>query len=401
LTAERPLRVLYFASQFALQSGATHAMMRLAQTVRENGNWTMIVAPVPMEQQRRLEENGVRVVAMDLRTPRGMRAIKANLLFLAVFIPHVLRVARIILRERIEIVHVTEIFDVVGIMAAWITGRRCLMHIRADLDPRLVSRGMLVAARLMSNVLAHIVDMVIIPSQSVLRSTERAVPAFRSRLKILYEVAFDTAQFRSDIDGTVFRHELGLTPLQPLVLLISKLAIVKGHLVFLDAAAMVAAEEPGVIFVDVGDVMTDHYEEAATIREHAQVAGQHADIRMMGYRSDLPQIFAACDVFVHCPTYHDPYPTVVPQAMFMGNAVIGSRIGGIPEQIADGQTGLLVEPDDAEALAGAILRLVRDRALRQRLAAAGEKEARTRHVPSAQALAQIALYRVVLERRRA
>ncbi|MDQ3701702.1 MAG: glycosyltransferase family 4 protein [Chloroflexota bacterium] len=69
----------------------------------------------------------------------------------------------------------------------------------------------------------------------------------------------------------------------------------------------------------------------------------------------------------------EPCPTVVMEAMVSGRAVIASRMGGLPELVADGETGLLVPPDDASALSGAMARLLADPALRERLGQAGKK----------------------------
>jgi len=117
---------------------------------------------------------------------------------------------------------------------------------------------------------------------------------------------------------------------------------------------------------------------------------------MVGYRTDLPRVFAACDIFVHCPTYPDPFPTVIPEAMMMGKAAVGSRIGGIPEQVADGLTGLTVNPNDPIDLARALNRLLGDPGLRSRLAAAGQAEALSRYAPRTQAVAQVEYYTTML-----
>lgn len=69
----------------------------------------------------------------------------------------------------------------------------------------------------------------------------------------------------------------------------------------------------------------------------------------------------------------EPCPTVVMEAMVSGRAVIASRLGGLPELVADEETGLLVPPDDAGALGGAIARLLADPALRERLGQAGRE----------------------------
>ena len=71
----------------------------------------------------------------------------------------------------------------------------------------------------------------------------------------------------------------------------------------------------------------------------------------------------------------DNLPTVIMEAMATGLPVVSTRIGGIPEMVIDNQTGFLVQPEDAAALAGAIEKVTNDRSLGQRLGQAGYERA--------------------------
>lgn len=79
-------------------------------------------------------------------------------------------------------------------------------------------------------------------------------------------------------------------------------------------------------------------------------------------------------VFV-CPSLSDAFPLTVVEAMAAGLPVVASKVGGIPEAVVDGETGVLVEPDNPEALSHALLRLLDDSALRKRMGAAGRERA--------------------------
>jgi len=85
---------------------------------------------------------------------------------------------------------------------------------------------------------------------------------------------------------------------------------------------------------------------------------------------DVPRHYAAADVFV-APTLADNLPYTVLEAMACGVAVVASRIGGVPEEVDDGVTGLLVPPGDADALGEALVRLLADPDRRARMGAAG------------------------------
>ncbi len=91
-------------------------------------------------------------------------------------------------------------------------------------------------------------------------------------------------------------------------------------------------------------------------------------------KSEVIQILSHATVFV-CPSLYEPLGIVNLEAMACGTAVVASRVGGIPEVVEDGQTGLLVPPDDPAALAQAIGALVADPARAARMGQAGRQRA--------------------------
>ena len=89
-----------------------------------------------------------------------------------------------------------------------------------------------------------------------------------------------------------------------------------------------------------------------------------------GRRDDMPAVTAALDVAV-LPSYREAQGLVILEAMALRRPVVATEVGGIPEMVVDGVTGLLVPPHDAEALAAAIVRLLTDHPLADGLARAG------------------------------
>jgi glycosyltransferase involved in cell wall biosynthesis len=118
-------------------------------------------------------------------------------------------------------------------------------------------------------------------------------------------------------------------------------------------------------------------------------------VAFLGARTDVPEILAALDVLVHCPTAPEPLGRVLAEAMVVGRPIVAARCGGIPEVVEDGVTGLLVEPGDVAGFASAVIRLLEDPALRERLGKAGQRHAEGRFGVAAHVTAVLDAYRAV------
>ena len=97
-------------------------------------------------------------------------------------------------------------------------------------------------------------------------------------------------------------------------------------------------------------------------------------LRFLGRRSDVAELIALSDVVV-LPTLSESFGLVVVEAMSLGKPVVATTVGGIPEILVDGETGLLVPPATIEPLADAVCRVLSDPALGQWLGAAGLRRA--------------------------
>jgi len=97
-------------------------------------------------------------------------------------------------------------------------------------------------------------------------------------------------------------------------------------------------------------------------------------VTFLGVRNDLPDLLAATDS-VLMPSLNEGFPRTAIEAMAAGKPVIATRVGGTPEAIIDGETGILVPSEDVEAMAEALSNLVTDTELQTRLGAAGQARA--------------------------
>ena len=176
-------------------------------------------------------------------------------------------------------------------------------------------------------------------------------------------VAYDPAR------ATRLRGELGLGP-QPIVGLFGRLSEWKGQHVFLEAIAAM----DGVQAIIVGGALFGQEAYETRIREQASRLGLDGRIRFLGFRSDVPELMAAMDAVAHTSIVAEPFGRVVVEAMMCGRPVVATRGGGVTEIIRDGETGILVPPGDASALAAALGSILSHPALAERLAQKGRED---------------------------
>jgi len=145
---------------------------------------------------------------------------------------------------------------------------------------------------------------------------------------------------------------------------------VKGQTYLVQAWPSVLKREPRALLLLVGDGP-----EERLLRSRAAELGLGGSVRFLGFRQDIPSLLALAEALV-LPSLNEGFGLVLLEAMAMGKPVVASAVGGIPEVVLDGRTGLLVPPADPEALAVAILRLLEDPRAAQRLGEAGRERAR-------------------------
>lgn len=194
----------------------------------------------------------------------------------------------------------------------------------------------------------------------------------RDRIRVTW-APVDVDAFRPAAPGEreSIRAELGIGAADVVVGVTGTLQRWKGQDVFLDAAASALREAPEALFMVVGGEAPDSDPGFGDLlRARAAVLGIAHRVRFLGRRDDVARVLRAFDVAVHCSRSAEPFGLVVGEAMATGLAVVASGLGGPAEQIRDGETGLLASPGDTDAFALALVRLLRDPALRARLAGA-------------------------------
>lgn len=156
-------------------------------------------------------------------------------------------------------------------------------------------------------------------------------------------------------------------PEGPLVLSVGQLEAVKGQRYLIDAWAAVRAAVPDATLLLLGDGSL-----RAELEELTRRQGVAASVRFLGFREPALPYLLACDLLVQ-PSLTEGMPNAVLEAMAARRPVVATRVGGLPDVVSDGETGVLVPPADPQALARAIVGLL---ANPDRRAAMGEAAGR-------------------------
>jgi glycosyltransferase involved in cell wall biosynthesis len=166
--------------------------------------------------------------------------------------------------------------------------------------------------------------------------------------------------------------EYGIESGAPIVGVIARLEPEKGHRTLLDAWPLVLRRAPDarLLVVGEGSLLTE-------LAWQARELGIDRRVVFTGRRDDIPAVTAALDVAV-LPSYREAQGMVVLEAMALSRPVVATNVGGIPEMLEDGVSGLLVPPHDPDALAAAIVRLLLDHPFADTIARHGHDVAHER-----------------------
>lgn len=160
---------------------------------------------------------------------------------------------------------------------------------------------------------------------------------------------FDGRQWRPDSDARrSVRAELGIAPDAPLIGLIARYHPMKGHDIFLDAAARLAALQPDVHFLLAGREVTAAHPLFAAHYTHEPLAGR---LHLLGERADIPRLTAALDIASSSSSWGEAFSNAIAEALLCGVPVVATDVGDA--RIIVGDAGIVVPAGDASALANA------------------------------------------------
>ena len=186
------------------------------------------------------------------------------------------------------------------------------------------------------------------------------------RIRVVYN-GIDLGRFSQTTDRLAKRRELGLAADDPVFGIVARLDPIKNHAMLLRACQQVVTVMPNARLLIIGDGP-----ERARLEELTQTLGLAAHVAFLGARQDISELLQTFDVFA-LSSFSEGTSVTLLEAMGVGVPIVATNVGGNPEVISDGETGLLVESGNAHDMAAKLLQLLQDDALRARMGNAGKQ----------------------------
>lgn len=276
------------------------------------------------------------------------------------------RLSRALRRERVDLVHTHAHFtvNVLGRVAGRLAGVPVISHMHA---PNVFRQGRGRRTQIvLDNATACACARIVAVSEATRRALEEQGYPQRLLETVLNGIHLDEVLPRDQ----AVRSEFGVPQNAALIACVGRLTPTKGQIDLIRALPLL--DDVYAVFAGIDLELDGRYEEE--LRAEADRVGVAGRAIFIGLRHDVPRVLAASDISA-VPSRHEPFGMVALEAMAQRLPVVASAVDGLPEVVADGETGLLVPTQNPPALADAIRRLVADRATAKRLGMAGRKRA--------------------------
>ena len=345
-----PYRVLYLHETSRI-SGAENSLLQLVAHLDRARFEPVFVLPEKGPLGEQLNKLGVEVYLNDFPKIRYWVGVNKALRSLE----------SLIKEKNIRIIHSNSIrTHIYGAWAARKSRIPTVWHQRNMLQGEIVDPDRL---------LIGLADRIICNSRAVARRFESGgrIP---DKVRVVLN-GVDTARFAPEVDGSGLRQELGIGPEETVIGISSRFNLQKGHETFFKAAALVLSSG-GVqrkqwrFLIAGGAVFEFDKPREKYLRDLSRKLKIDDRVVFTGFRQDMPQVYAAMDIFV-LASEAEACGRVVLEAMASAKPVIATFSGGTPEMIQDGLTGMLFKFGDYRDLAGKIISLGNDQALAKKI----------------------------------
>jgi glycosyltransferase involved in cell wall biosynthesis len=340
-----PLSVLQVATSFPNWGGTELHILNLSEQLQRRGHDVTIACRPGRWVEERAQQMGLPTVPISVMRQQDWQDFG--------------KLRRVLREKKIDVLHVHWSLDMIvpGFAA-----------VREGVPVRILSRHMPYPfkTRLGSMLYSRLFTRMVTVSRSV-RDTLVGCGISPDKVEVIHHGTDVETFARTTQSVKEARAALGICDDRVAVGIVGRIAPEKGHQVLLKAAQILGDRYP-VQYVVIGNGPDE-----AAMRESVQNMGLADRVLFTGFRDDVNNAMNALDIVTVPSTWNEPCSAVVQQAMALSKPVIGTSVGGTPEMVREGETGLLVKPSSADSLADAVARLAGDAFLRRQMGAAGRE----------------------------
>lgn len=330
---QRPMRILHTESSSGM-GGQEYRILEEAQGMEKRGHTVVVAAP-----------HGSRLAALAEQRGLQVKTTTAGKLGWFTLVPSYLRILK---HYEIDVVNTHGSLDSwTASIAGRISSRRPII-VRTRHKSTPISRTW--RHRLLYGKLPHVITTT---GEAVRQGLMTGIRLSPSRV-ISIPTGVDLERFHPQPPDASLRESLGLGSQGPLVGAVTFLRPEKGMAVLIESVRWLRQRFSTVECVIIGDGG-----EQAALLDRIRGLGLEHCVHLIGFRQDVPALLAILDVVV-IPSFEEGIPQSLTQALAMERPVVASAVGGVPEVVQDGLSGLLVPPRDPEILAQKIACLLSD-----------------------------------------
>jgi len=386
-----PTRVLLLVSNLHI-GGAQEIVRTLAETLPQAGCQVVVGTFEDGELRREIEKTGVAVEILPSR--------RHSVLALPLFLLEILRIRRSLLqivdKYQIQVIQ-TQLLRSLDFLVLSLRLTRPLLvfwtfHnaqfvLRSEHLPRF--RWLLGVKRWLHSLLYRLSAPHVHGYIAVSEDVRKAVHAYAGPLQNKVSVilnSVDVQRYQGAVDRIEIRQQLGVPVQSKLIAVVATFKKQKGHHYLIEAVSALIEKHPElhILFIGDGELKPD-------LQEMTRKLGLVDHIHFLGLRKDVPALLGASDFFV-LPSLWEGLPMALIEAMATGLPVIATQVSGTKDVMLHLETGLLVQPGDAEQLSQAILQILSDPEDAKRMGDAGKSRVTEFFSAENQAQSHVKLY---------
>lgn len=309
------------------------------------------------------ENLGIKVYTLRYIPPRNTYNPFLFFNFILNLIPTVIQLCRIIIKEKVDIVHVNTSLNLQGAIAAKLTQRPLLWHVREI-------GGTNIFSDLIRRCVCLFPTKIIAISKAVCDHLK-----YYSAKPILIYNAINIENYKNSLNFGGIKSELGIENYSKIVTTIGRLEFWKGQHIFIESIPQILKIHPNTKFLIVGGPAKNKLEYNHCLQKRCEELKIQNSVIFTGLRNDINKILSLSSLLVLPSVMAEPFGRTVIESMAAGCPVIATAAGGPLEIVLNDETGFLVPPNDSNAIANRVNKLLSDPLLASSFAEKGKKRA--------------------------